>query len=150
MFKPAVTLSTLLSILWPGVTIAEDVEPASRGQCEDAVNEGADVWQLLCGALVAPPNVKSQCFAEHSEGRGKGLARCRFGICESSCGALDDRWELYCWERIPRNLRKVCDAAREIGHNKCLNVCRGRTLDGAEGGDTIGACSPLSQSESSR
>jgi hypothetical protein len=152
MLKTALVTFTLLFTPRPGALAAEDPEPerASQGRCDNAVNDGADVWQLMCGALVAPPETKQQCHAEHNEGRAKAVAACRFATCETACRALDERWDLYCSERIPRKHRKVCDRARTFGNGRCLAICRGRTLDDTEDDGTIGACSSPSQSESSR
>jgi hypothetical protein len=97
---------------------------APRKRCENAVHEGADIWQLMCGALVAPPDVVQQCRAEHSQGRAAGIAACKSGPCATGCQALDTRWALYCRERIPGELQNVCNQAREHGNKKCLEVCR--------------------------
>jgi hypothetical protein len=118
-------------------------EPATRGSCDDAVNDGADIWRLMCGAMLVDAFTKRQCMEEQMHGRGKGVAACRTESCENSCVVLDDRWSLYCDERAPVDYRSICNQARQRGYDVCINVCEGRSLDADHGGASRGSCSQL-------
>lgn len=120
--------------------VAEVEESVTRGKCENAVDEGADVWRLMCGAMRVRPVVIRQCLAESMEGRGNGKAACRAGSCVSACAALEERWALYCNERAPKNYRNICNKARADGYEVCINVCKGRSLDEIGDDATGDAC----------
>lgn len=99
---------------------------ATRGRCEDAVDEGADFWRLMCGAamqdtLFTPPET-AHCLGESSEGRGAGKAKCR-SSCPTACMALVSRWQLYCEEHQIRLPLSICEKARKIGMQRCLSYC---------------------------
>lgn len=126
--------------------VAEVEEQVTRGKCEDAVDEGADVWQRFCGALHDRPAVIQQCRKEHSNGRGAGKNKCSTGTCKDACLALDHRWQTYCEERIPPRWNDVCTEARDRGYNVCIDWCRRRPLDDDDNGATRSECNLQNES----
>jgi hypothetical protein len=125
--------------------VSVDEEAARNGKCDDAMDEGADVWMLMCGALPDTAYVKQQCFKEQSDGRGAGHHACINETCQDACHALDHSWHTYCDERIPPRWENVCTQARNRGYETCMNWCRRRSLDSDDVGATPAACA--SQSE---
>lgn len=122
-------------------------EPVTRGKCENAVDEGADIWRLMCGALDDTDIVKEQCYKESNFGRANGKNKCIGGTCKQACKALYDRWKIYCDDRIPSRWKSICLQARERGNDKCLDACKGRSLDSEDTGTTPASCD--SQNENS-
>jgi hypothetical protein len=108
-------------------TVGEPTEVrATRGMCEDAVDDGADIWQLMCGAaggaaLLTGGEV-AMCLREHMQGRAAGHNKCS-SSCPTACFALSSRWDLYYEERAPMFLKSICVRARNQGQAKCLSSC---------------------------
>jgi hypothetical protein len=99
---------------------------ATRGRCEDAVDDGADIWQLMCGAAggaaLLTYGEMGMCLREHMQGRAAGHNKCS-SSCPTACLALSSRWDLYCEERAPLFLKSICVQARNKGQTKCLSSC---------------------------
>lgn len=94
-------------------------------RCYNAVDDGVNIWTLMCGAALDIYLTRPQaghCHSESSEGRAAGYKKCR-SSCPTACFALSTRWELYCEEHSPFLMKSICEQARQNGQSKCLSSC---------------------------
>ena len=94
----------------------------SRGKCEDGCEAAMDRWHGFCKDL--PASIRRQCHEEKMQGLGNCHAACRSGVCENGWVAYDNRWALYCNERVPGQFKLVCHVMRTLGRNDCQSECR--------------------------